>query len=70
MFWVIFILNHFCVVLLLMCNFQCVLLVDSNCTNLLVCLSSIFFLFRLPLSFFFDAGVVVPESVKYSWSSV
>ena len=32
----------FCVVLLLMCNFQCVLLVDFSCTNVLVCLCSNF----------------------------
>ena len=41
-FWVIFILNPFCVVLLLMCSFQCVLLVHSNFTNVLVCLCSNF----------------------------
>ena len=36
-----FISNHFCVVSLvslLACNFQCVLLVDSNCTDVLACL--------------------------------
>ena len=46
-----------------MCNFQSVLLVDSNCTNVLVCLCSSFFILRLPI---IDAGDVVSESVKYS----
>ena len=32
-----------------MCNFQCVLLVDSNCTNVLVCLCSNFFFFLVYL---------------------
>ena len=42
---VFFISNHFCVVLLLACNFQCVLLVDSNCINVLVCLCMTFLFF-------------------------
>ena len=42
-------LNHFCVVLLLMCNFQCVFLVDSNCTDVLVCLCSSF---NFPFAFY------------------
>ena len=49
-----------------MCCFQCVLLVDSNCTNVLVCLCSNFFIFRLP---FTDDCDVVSESVKYECSS-
>ena len=32
----------FCVVSLLACNFQCVLFVDSNCTDILVCFCNIF----------------------------
>ena len=45
MFLVFFILNHFCALLLLACNFQSVLLVDSNCTDILVCLCMTFFMF-------------------------
>ena len=55
-------MNHFCVVSLLAGNSQCVLLVDSNCTDLLVCLSMTFFIVRCP---FIDAGDVVSGSEKY-----
>ena len=43
---------------MLACNFQCVLLVDSNCTNVLVCLCNnlLFYVF------FIDSGDVVSES--------
>ena len=45
-----------------MCNFQCVLLVDSNCTDVLVCLCRTFFFLRFP---FIDAGGVASESEKF-----
>ena len=35
--------NHFCVVSLLACNFQCVFLADSNFTDVLVCLCIVFY---------------------------
>ena len=60
MFLVFFILNHFCALLLLACNFQSVLLVDSNCTDILVCLCMTFLCFPL-----IDAGDVVSESENY-----